>query len=174
MSARSTDTVRILGIDPGSRVTGFGCIDVQHGKPTLVDAGVIRCQGKPLPPRLLTIHAGISELIRSLAPDEVAVEEVFVAHSARSALVLGQARGAAIAAAAAMGDAIHEYAARRIKQAIVGTGAADKAQIQHMVTRILGIRQKLPADAADALAVAICHAHYHASPYPTAPGNTGH
>ena len=134
---------------------------------------MIRCGGGALAPRLLTIHAGISELVAGLSPDEVAVEEVFVSRNARSALVLGQARGAAITAAATLGgDAIHEYAARRIKLAIVGTGGADKAQVQHMVARILGIQQTLPADAADALAVAICHAHYHASPYPHAKPGT--
>ncbi len=158
--------VRIFGIDPGSRVTGFGCIARLGSQLRLIDAGVIRCNDQALAPRLLQIHAALRELIDSLAPDEVAIEEVFVNRNVRSALVLGQARGAAICAAGSGGRPVHEYAATRIKQAVVGTGRADKAQVQHMVRRLLGIQQAIAADAADALAVAVCHAHHLGSAHP--------
>ena len=150
----------ILGIDPGSRITGYGVI-AQDGRDwRYVDSGCIRMDTEqPLPERIQTIFAGVSEIIRRWQPTEAAVEQVFLSRNADSALKLGQARGAAIAALVSQGVRVHEYGARQIKLAVVGTGAAEKAQVQHMVTRLLNLEQSPQADAADALAAAICHAH---------------
>jgi len=155
----------VLGIDPGSRVTGYGIVRQQGHKITYLGSGCIRlsstssAQTKPLGLRLKQIHDGICELITQFQPDEFAIEQVFMARNPDSALKLGQARGAAIVAAARHDLEIAEYSARQIKQAVVGTGAADKAQIQHMVMHMLKLPAKPQADAADALAVAICHCH---------------
>lgn len=149
---------RILGLDPGSLRTGFGVIDCDRGVLTIVAQGCIATQGGPLADRLRLIHARVAELIALHAPQEIAVERVFLAKNADSALKLGQARGAALAAIpAALG--VHEYAARAIKLAVVGVGGAEKAQVAHMVKHLLRVDARLGADAADALAVAICHAH---------------
>ena len=149
----------ILGIDPGSRKTGFGVISVRGSRQEYVASGVIRLPLVALADRLKIIFDGISEIIDMHGPDEVAVEEVFMAKSAGSALKLGQARGAAIVACVNREIIVAEYTARQIKQSVVGTGAAQKEQVQHMVMTLL----KLPAcpqeDAADALAAALCHAH---------------
>lgn len=150
---------RILGIDPGSRITGYGLIDCHGGRLTYVDCGVVSAGTGPFPDRLRAIFDGLTELIGRHAPAEVAVEKVFVSRNAESALKLGQARGAAICAAVQSGLPVGEYAATRIKQAVVGRGAADKRQVQHMVCALLGLREAVKADAADALAVAVCHAH---------------
>ncbi|MEW8026872.1 MAG: crossover junction endodeoxyribonuclease RuvC [Candidatus Thiodiazotropha sp.] len=153
--------LRIIGIDPGSRMTGYGLIDSDGMHSVYLSHGVIKLSGEPLPPRLGEIFATISDLIREHRPDVMAIEQVFVAKNPSSALKLGQARGAAICAAVQCGLSVAEYTPTRIKQAVVGSGRADKAQIQHMVQMILGLRQKPQADAADALAVALSHAHTH-------------
>ncbi|MEW7972211.1 MAG: crossover junction endodeoxyribonuclease RuvC [Candidatus Thiodiazotropha endolucinida] len=153
--------LRIIGIDPGSRMTGYGLIDTDGMHSVYLSHGVIKLSGEPLPPRLGEIFAAISGLIQEHRPDVMAIEQVFVAKNPSSALKLGQARGAAICAAVYCGLSVAEYTPTRIKQAVVGTGRADKAQIQHMVQMILGLRQKPQADAADALAVALSHAHTH-------------
>ncbi|MBN8262256.1 MAG: crossover junction endodeoxyribonuclease RuvC [Xanthomonadales bacterium] len=156
---------RILGIDPGSQRTGVGIIDVAadgkvshvHHQPlNLLDA-------ESFPLRLRKLLDGLWALIEEYAPDEVAVEQVFLSNNAMSALKLGQARGAAVAACVARDLPVSEYAAKEIKLGLVGSGNADKTQVQHMVGIMLGLQGKLQADAADALAVAITHAHVRAS-----------
>jgi crossover junction endodeoxyribonuclease RuvC len=151
--------MKILGIDPGSRRTGFGVVEVRGDRAVLIDSGVVRATEKDFPDRLGTIFSGLRQVIENHAPDEVAVETVFVSHNVNSALKLGQARGAAICAAIAAGLPVSEYAPRAIKQAMVGKGSADKIQVQHMVRILLGHSEELPEDAADALAVALCHQH---------------
>jgi crossover junction endodeoxyribonuclease RuvC len=149
---------RILGLDPGSLRTGYGVIDCAAGTLTIVAQGCIATSGGPLADRLRVIHAKVTELIGLHRPQEVAVERVFLSKNADSALKLGQARGAALAAVpASLG--VHEYAPRAIKLAVVGVGGAEKAQVAHMVRQLLALEMKLGADAADALAVAICHAN---------------
>ncbi|MCW8107829.1 crossover junction endodeoxyribonuclease RuvC [Alteromonas ponticola] len=149
----------ILGIDPGSRVTGYGLIKRQAGKIEYVASGCIRVKGDELAPRLAQIFAGVVEIIRQYQPDEFAIEQVFMAHNPDSALKLGQARGAAIVAATQGELSVAEYSARQIKQAVVGKGSAEKNQVQHMVRHLLNLPGTPQADAADALAVALCHAH---------------
>jgi crossover junction endodeoxyribonuclease RuvC len=154
----------ILGVDPGSRLTGYGVIRQQGNQLSYLGSGCINAQGTAKAPlsladKLKLIHDGISELIVQFQPDEFAIEQVFMARNPDSALKLGQARGAAIVAAACAGLPVAEYAARLVKQAVVGTGAADKTQVQHMVMAMLKLPQRPQADAADALAVALCHAH---------------
>jgi crossover junction endodeoxyribonuclease RuvC len=153
----------ILGIDPGSRITGFGIVDNQANSMAYIASGNIKVDGDSLPQRLGYIFAAIKEVIEEHQPEQMGIENVFMARNADSALKLGQARGAAICAAHQAGLEIAEYAPREIKQAIVGTGAASKDQIQHMVKRLLGIKQDLKADEADGLAIAICHAQFYAS-----------
>ena len=149
---------RILGLDPGSLRTGFGIIDCERGNLRIVAQGCIATSGGPLADRLRVIHARVAELIVAHRPAEIAVERVFLSKNADSALKLGQARGAALAAVpATLG--VHEYAPRAIKLAVVGIGGAEKTQVVHMVKQLLAIDLKLAADAADALAIAICHAH---------------
>lgn len=149
----------ILGIDPGSRLTGYGIIDVSTPTPAYVASGCIRLQADDLAQRLAQIYAGITEVIAVHRPGEFAIEQVFMANNADSALKLGQARGTAIVCAANHGLPVSEYGPRQIKQAVTGTGAADKRQVQHMVTAILGLDGTPQADAADALAIALTHAH---------------
>mgnify|MGYP000421587866 CR=1 FL=1 len=153
----------ILGIDPGSRLTGYGVIEQNGRNFTYLGSGCIKAisAGKELGPRLQTIFAGVSELIIQFKPDMFAIEQVFMAKNPDSALKLGQARGAAIVAATNNGLTIAEYSARQIKQSVVGTGAADKSQVQHMVKSILKLPASPQEDAADALAVALCHGHSH-------------
>jgi crossover junction endodeoxyribonuclease RuvC len=151
--------VRILGIDPGSLVTGYGLIDAVGQQARHVASGGIRTSGGELAQRLGVIYARIAELVADYAPEEIAIERVFVNRNAGSALKLGQARGAALCATLAGGASIHEYAPRAIKQAVVGYGGADKHQVQQMVKLLLGLDTAPQADAADALAVALCHAH---------------
>jgi crossover junction endodeoxyribonuclease RuvC len=153
----------ILGIDPGSRITGFGIVDNQLNSLTYIASGSIKVGGDSLPQRLGYIFAAVDEVIQQHQPLQMGIENVFMARNPDSALKLGQARGAAICAAHQAGLEIAEYAAREIKQALVGTGAASKDQVQHMVKRLLGIRQELKADEADGLAIAICHAQFYAS-----------
>jgi crossover junction endodeoxyribonuclease RuvC len=148
----------ILGIDPGSRVTGYGVIETQGSNQTYVDSGCIRTKDKAsLAEKLLEIHSGVVELISRYKPDEFAIEKIFMARSADSALKLGHARGVALLAAASGELPIYEYEARKVKQAVVGKGSASKEQVQHMVQTLLKIPGKPQSDAADALAIAICH-----------------
>ncbi|MCO7224784.1 crossover junction endodeoxyribonuclease RuvC [Pleionea sp. CnH1-48] len=149
----------ILGIDPGSRITGFGLIKSQGQKYQYVTSGCIRVQPGTLSERLQQIFDGLSEVIRQYNPDEAAIEQVFMSKNADSALKLGQARGVAIVAASHHALDVAEYSARQIKQAAVGHGAADKRQVQHMVMTLLGLSAMPQSDAADGLAVAICHAN---------------
>lgn len=148
---------RILGIDPGSRITGYGVIDCEGSKQRYVASGSVRTGGGPLADRLRVIFADLSEVIATYAPHETAVEQVFVHVNPDSALKLGQARGAAICACASHDLPVGEYTPRQIKLAVTGTGAASKAQVQEMVKRILSLPAAPPSDAADALAVALCH-----------------
>ena len=149
----------ILGIDPGSQKTGFGIIDSLGGRHRYVTSGVIRLPREALPERLRIIAESVAELVEAHAPSELAIEQVFLARSADAALKLGQARGAAIVPCVTRGLEVSEYSARQIKQSVVGTGAADKAQVQHMVRVLLSLPQAPQEDAADALAAALCHAH---------------
>ena len=150
---------RILGIDPGSRITGYGVIESDGRKSVHIASGCIKLGQGGLPERLGEIYRAVSQVILDYAPTEMAVEEVFVSKNPSSALKLGHARGAAVCAGVMAELEIAEYTPRRIKQAVVGTGAADKEQVQHMIKLILQLKEKLAADQADALAVAICHAH---------------
>lgn len=149
----------ILGIDPGSRLTGYGIINALGSRTEYITSGVIRLPIESLPERLKVIFDSISAIIHEYTPQAVAIENVFMAKSAGSALKLGQARGAAIAAAVNADLPVAEYEARKVKQAVVGTGAADKLQVQHMVKTLLQLSRSPQADAADALAVALCHAN---------------
>jgi len=150
---------RILGIDPGSSITGYAVLDGSD-RPQLCDAAGIRLPRAAFAVRLGLIFERLSEVIETFQPDEMAIEDVFVSRNAASALKLGQARGAAICAGAAAGLPVSEYTPTQIKKAIVGRGRAEKAQIQHMIGVLLGTSKKLQADAADAAAVALCHAHH--------------
>lgn len=152
----------VLGIDPGSRKTGFGIIQTLP-RPTYIASGVIRLPDAPLAERLLLIADGISDLIERYSPQQAAVEEVFMARNAASALKLGQARGAAIVACARGGLEVSEYTARQVKQSVVGTGAASKEQVQQMICRLLKLPAAPQEDAADALACALCHSHTRSS-----------
>jgi crossover junction endodeoxyribonuclease RuvC len=149
----------ILGIDPGSQKTGFGIIEHHGSRSEYVTSGIIRLPREDLPARLKIIFESVTEIVEQYCPQELAIEEVFMARDPKAAIKLGQARGAAIVACVARDMPVHEYSAKSIKQAVVGTGAAAKEQVQHMVKTLL----KLPAvpkeDAADALAAALCHAH---------------
>lgn len=149
----------ILGIDPGSRVTGYGLINSVGNKFEYIDAGCIRIESAPLPDRLKSIFDGICAVIESHSPQQAAIEEVFMGRNAASALKLGQARGAAMTACLSHDLSVEEYSARKVKQAVVGAGGADKAQVQHMVKALLSISGTIAEDAADALAIAICHAN---------------
>ena len=151
---------RILGIDPGLRVTGFGVIEL-HGKQLVyVASGCIKSNDKEsLPARIKTLFAGISEVVATYAPNQAAVEKVFVNVNPQSTLLLGQARGAALSALVHADLPVAEYTALQVKQAVVGQGKATKDQVQHMVIRLLNLAGAPTADAADALACAIAHAH---------------
>ncbi len=153
------EAVRILGIDPGSRNTGYGVVDVCSGKLTHISSGCVRVAGDDMGARLHLIHQQVSRIVSEHAPQELAIEKVFVHRNVSSALKLGQARGAALVAVVAGGISVHEYSPNEIKQAITGRGHADKQQVQHMVKMLLGLAQAPSSDAADALAVAICHGH---------------
>jgi crossover junction endodeoxyribonuclease RuvC len=150
----------ILGIDPGSQITGYGVIRMTGHHSRYLDSGCIRTfSGHPLPERLKIIFESVSRIITLYQPDEMAVEQVFMHRNPDSALKLGQARGAAICAGVMADLAVSEYAPRAIKQAVVGSGAATKEQVQHMVRALLELAVPPQADAADALAVALCHGH---------------
>lgn len=151
--------MRVLGIDPGSRNTGLGVVETADDGLRLVASECIRMRGDDLSLRLAAIYRGVHGIIVDHRPDVAAIERVFVAHNARSALVLGQASGSATCAAVIGGCDVAEYSARQIKRAVVGVGAANKEQVQHMVRVLLGLRETPGADEADALACAICHVH---------------
>ena len=149
----------ILGIDPGSRITGYGVIRSDGQRHQYIASGVIQAtHTKNLPERLSLIFNGVTEIVQRYSPMESAIEQVFMARNANSALKLGQSRGAAIVAMASNGVTVAEYATRAIKQSVSGYGGADKSQVQYMVKLLLNISGVLAIDAADALAVAICHA----------------
>ncbi len=152
-------SLRVLGIDPGSRKTGFGIVDQEAQRSIYVASGCIRVSGEALPERLKCIFEGIGGIVRRYRPDEVAVEGVFMHRNAGAALKLGQARGAAICAVVLESLPVSEYAPAEIKQAVVGRGRAEKEQVQHMVKVLLNLAASPQADAADALAVALCHCH---------------
>ena len=151
--------IRVLGIDPGSRVTGYGIIDQDGPRLRYVASGCIRTEGRRLAARLGMIFDGVNRIIDEYRPQEMAIERVFMNKNADSALKLGQARGAAICAGVTRAVPVDEYAAREIKQAVVGKGGATKEQVQHMIRVLLALGDRPPSDAADALAVAICHGH---------------
>lgn len=149
----------ILGIDPGSRITGYGLIKLHNNKAQYLGSGCIRVEDKALPNRLHHVFTGVSEIISQYQPNEFAIEHVFMSKNADSALKLGQARGAAIVAATSQDIGVYEYSAKQIKQSVVGKGNATKVQVQHMVQHLMHLNKKPQADAADALAVALCHFH---------------
>src|SRR5206468_9030380 len=152
-------TVRILGIDPGLRVTGFGIIEKNGASLVYIASGCIKSGDAELPDRLKIILENLREVIAKHRPQQIALEKVFVNVNPASTLALGQARGTAICAAVDAGLPVSEYTALQVKQAVVGNGHASKEQVQHMVKRLLSLAGAPSADAADALACAICHAH---------------
>ena len=162
-AAKQSNVIRILGIDPGLQITGFGIIESDGRSSRYTHSGNIRTNNAKedvgMPQRLGLIFRKLTQVIAQYQPDEVAVEEIFISRNASSALKLGHARGAAISAAVQSRIPVSEYSARSVKQAVVGNGAANKEQVQHMVLRLLALRGELQADEADALAVSLCHAH---------------
>jgi crossover junction endodeoxyribonuclease RuvC len=152
--------VRILGLDPGSRITGYGVVDAGTQGLRYVASGCIRVGQGDMAGRLLEIHRHVSELVATFDPGEVAIERVFMARNPDSALKLGQARGAALCGACRSGAVVFEYAPRAVKLTVTGTGNAEKTQVMHMVKSLLVLEGRLSADAADALAIAVCHAQH--------------
>jgi crossover junction endodeoxyribonuclease RuvC len=152
--------MRVLGIDPGSRITGYGIIDKEGNRLVHVDNGAIFTDShRDFPMRLQRIYRGLTEIIAQYRPDAVAVENIFFATNVQSALKLGQARGAAIVAGVNAGLPVFEYTALQVKQAVVGHGRADKQQVQKMLKVLLNLPEIAQEDASDALATAVCHAH---------------
>jgi len=152
--------MRVLGIDPGSRVTGYGIIDKEGNRLIHVDNGAIFTDShRDFPMRLQRIYRGLTQIISQYRPDAVAVENIFFATNVQSALKLGQARGAAIVAGVNAGLPVFEYTALQVKQAVVGHGRADKQQVQKMLKVLLNLPEIAQEDASDALATAVCHAH---------------
>lgn len=152
--------MRILGIDPGLRITGFGVLEAEGSRLRYVASGRITSdEREPLPRRIATLFAGIREVVDTWQPTHAAIEIVFVNVNPQLTLLLGQARGAALSALTATGLPVAEYTALQVKKAVVGHGKANKEQVQYMVTRLLALAAAPGADAADALACAICHAH---------------
>jgi crossover junction endodeoxyribonuclease RuvC len=154
---------RVLGIDPGSRVTGYGVIETDGVRSRHLESGCIRTASGGFPQRLGDIFTGIRAVLDEWRPGEVAIEQVFVSRNASSALKLGQARGAAISAIVTRDLPVFEYTPAAVKQGLVGNGRAEKEQVQHMVRVILGMQGRLALDESDALAIALCHAHSHAT-----------
>ncbi len=152
--------IRILGIDPGSRRTGYGVIEIEKSKSTWIAHGHIATEAQDVSQRLWKINQKLCEIIQEYLPHEAAIEQVFMSQNPQSALKLGQARGAALVAVAHYALPVAEYSPRQIKQAVAGYGAAEKTQVQYMIKLILGLKTTIQADAADALAIAICHSHY--------------
>lgn len=167
--------MRILGLDPGSLCTGYGLIEAAPGRLAWQASGLLRPpRGRPLPERLLHLHTGLRRILADLRPDAVALEESFVGEHSRSALVLGQARGALIVAVLGEGLPLFEYAPRLVKLAVTGAGGAGKEQVRTMIGRLLaGAPRDLTLDAADALALAVCHAHRCSGPCLIAAGRPG-
>ena len=149
----------LLGIDPGSRHTGYGVIEQVGNRSRALAFGTISTSGAEMAPRLGTIFAGLCEVMSAHMPEEVSIEKVFMARNPDSALKLGQARGAALTAVVQSGVPVFEYSARQVKQAVVGRGGAEKVQVAEMVKHLLGLEKRPQEDAADALAIALCHAH---------------
>lgn len=158
--------IRILGIDPGSRLTGYGVVELRGDRAIAITNGCLRVGDGELALRLKQIHLGIQQLIDEFQPEEAAIESVFVHRNVESALKLGQARGTAITAISLKDIPVFEYAPTVIKKSVVGRGNASKPQVQHMVSAILGLQKALQSDAADALAVALCHGHVRNTPVP--------
>lgn len=154
---------RVLGIDPGSRVTGFGLIESDGVRSRHLHSGCIRTAAGAFPQRLGEIFEGLCGILDEWQPHEAAIEQVFVARNAASALKLGQARGAAISAIVTRRLPVFEYTPTAVKQGLVGSGRAEKEQVQHMVKVILGLQGKMGLDQSDALAIALCHAHSQAT-----------
>jgi crossover junction endodeoxyribonuclease RuvC len=154
-----TDRQRILGIDPGSRTTGFGVLDFVDDRAAYVASGSVRSAEGDFAARLRLIFRSVAEIAAEYRPDAVVIESIFVHRNAMSALKLGQARSAALCATFGLDVTVYEYAPREIKQAIVGNGAATKEQVQHMVVALLQLQGTPSPDAADALAAALCHGH---------------
>lgn len=152
--------MKILGVDPGSQITGYGIIEQQGQRQIYLGSGCIRIGLKTWPERLKTIFEGLSQIITHYDPHILAIERVFVHKNVSSALKLGQARGAAITAAAMQNLSMVEYAAREVKKAIVGYGGAEKIQMQHMIQQLLNLSGLPQRDAADALAIALCHGQH--------------
>ena len=150
----------ILGIDPGSRITGYGVVRDTGRGCEYVASGCIRTGTGELPERLNAVFAGVSEIIQTYQPDTMGIEQVFMARNADSALKLGQARGVAIVAGTQAGLVVSEYSATQVKSAIAGSGRAAKEQVQMMVMHLLKLTKKPQIDASDALAIALCHAHH--------------
>ena len=146
---------RVLGIDPGSRITGYGIIDTKNDEPQFIACGCLRLKTAPLPERLADIYECVGDLIKTYSINTLGIEDVFVSKNARSALVLGHARGSAIVAAIQAKVTVHEFTPRQIKLAVTGTGSATKDQVQYMVKTLLHLKEMPPVDAADALAVAL-------------------
>ncbi|MFM2321969.1 MAG: crossover junction endodeoxyribonuclease RuvC [Pseudomonadota bacterium] len=148
----------ILGIDPGSCITGYGVIETEGSQLTYLDSGCIKVANSPFSQRLEKIFTGIQDVLKQYQPSEAAIEQVFFHINPNAALKLGQARGAALVAVACAKLLVSEYSARQVKQSVVGYGAANKQQVQHMVRVLLNLSHTPTADAADALAIAVCHA----------------
>jgi crossover junction endodeoxyribonuclease RuvC len=159
VQAKSQLRHRILGIDPGSRTTGFGVIDTDGRRSECVANGSIRVDSYPWPERLRLIFDGVGSVVQEYRPHEMAVEQLIFARDATAALKLGQARGAALCAGLKGDLQVHEYSPKSVKLAVVGTGGAEKAQVQHMVRVLLSLAEEPAEDEADALALALCHAH---------------
>ena len=150
----------ILGIDPGTRITGYGIIDVEGNRLRHVDNGIVKTRSSdPLPLRLKAIYDGLTVVLKEFSPEAVAIEQVFLAKNPKAALTLGHARGTAVIASVNLNLEVHEYSALQVKSAVVGYGHAAKRQVQHMVKTLLNLPEVAQEDAADALAVAICHAN---------------
>ena len=152
-------TVPIIGIDPGSRFTGYGIITGNNSQPEAIHFGRIVVAGHTVAEKLYDIFSKLQDIIHTYQPGEFAIEQVFFHRNAQSALKLGQARGAALTAAAACALPVSEYSPKQIKQAVVGYGGAEKSQVQHMVRALLRLKSTPDVDAADALAIALCHCH---------------
>lgn len=160
VTSRAPVIMRILGIDPGTRITGYGIIDVEGNRLRHVDNGIVKTRSSdPLPIRLKAIYDGLTSVLKEYAPEAVAVEQVFMAKNPKAALTLGHARGTAVLASVNLDLEVHEYSALQVKSAVVGYGHAAKQQVQHMVKALLNLPEVAQEDAADALAVAICHAN---------------
>lgn len=160
MAQPNSAPVRVLGIDPGSRITGWAVLELLGKKISRLESGIIKVGDGDFTQRLVGIQAGVEDVIKRWSPDYGSIERVFVSKNIDSALKLGHARGVALCAMGAAELSVQEYAAREIKLNLVGSGAADKAQVQHMVKVILSIEEKLSLDESDALAIALCHAHH--------------